>query len=285
MCVLQCLVCVKSGKSCLINHDQCWCSNTHSSLFTCFCVCVCVCVHHIAVYPRSPLTSTLTCGTLRPHESLGGQGAWPGWFGPRKMLILKLKWPASCPTFLLWTLAFKWFDFWSTNWILDHVHDSSPFLTCTYLVLMSNLRCIHTKAKPFLSLIVIIIFLLLLLWLHYYFTHGLGLPLEQPFNPLHAVMLCDTAGPLIAIVCNIMRCYLSFGQECSIKLMQTNCCSAFQRLLLSVQHSSVRRHPSDTSLPFFPSCVPPSVPTRWKANRPFNPRKSSSFSQQTNISV
>lgn len=42
MCVLQCLVCVKSGKSCLINHDQCWCSNTHSSLFTCFCVCVCV---------------------------------------------------------------------------------------------------------------------------------------------------------------------------------------------------------------------------------------------------
>lgn len=127
------------------------------------CLCVCVCVHHTGVDPRNRVLSTWShlstpdlliltqmCSTLSQHKCLGGQGVWPGWFRLGKMLIVKLKWPAFCPTFLFWPVSFECFDFWSTNCIFNHVHNSSPSLTCSYFVLMSNLHCIH--ANLFLSL-------------------------------------------------------------------------------------------------------------------------------------
>lgn len=110
----------------------------------------------------------------------------------------------------------------------------------------------------------------MLLWLHYYFTIGLGLPLEQPFNALHAEMLCDTARLLIAIVCNIISepvdsarvcvwwgggvvhapsaacCFLSVSQEGNT-LKETNCCSAFLKasssaLTIQVLSSILQTH-------------------------------------------
>lgn len=81
----------------------------------------------------------------------------------------------------------------NTSCILDHVHNTLLDLTCNYLA------CIHTKGQIISNCIFIAAIMTPSL-----FYPCPWLPLGQPMNARHAMMLCNTARLLIAIVCNII---------------------------------------------------------------------------------